>query len=189
MKVADDITNELLADKATISDFAEICELFKLAAEYYKNKGIKQWEKGYDLVKIHQNISKGEIFVIRNESRFLLGTFAISHELPNYYPEYLRRNNNIWLLQSLCTNLQKPSLIVRKVLPLIIKIATKNEIEKIYLDCVMDNPILECYYQRYGFRRIAITEHPRYEQNMVIMVYDVSIFSHFQHSLNQQLIH
>jgi len=177
-KAADDITTEGFAVKATIADFTEICDLFKFAAQYYKNKGVKQWEQGYDLVRIHQNISKGDVFVIRNENRLLLCTFASSHQLPDYYPEHLKKESNIWFCQSLCTNLQTTSFIARKVIAKIFQTATINQIKKIYLDCVMDNPILESYYQRYGFRRIAIAEHPRYKQNMVIMVYDLQTSTH-----------
>ncbi len=171
--IAVGITTEGFAVKARISDFTEICDLFKFAVKYYKNKGVRQWQNGYDLVKIHQNIIKGEMFIIRNESRVLLCTFAVSNQLPDYYPEHLKTHSNIWLIKSLCTNLQETNFIGKKVIAQIIKTATNNRIEKIYLDCVVDNPILESYYQRYGFRRIAIAEHPRYKQNMVIMVSNI----------------
>lgn len=172
---AAEITTEGFAVKARISDFTEICDLFKFAVKYYKNKGVRQWQNGYDLVKIHQNIIKGEMFVIRNESRVLLCTFAVSNQLPDYYPEHLKANSNIWLIKSLCTNRQGTNLIGRKVLAKIIKIATHNRIEKIYLDCVVDNKILESYYKRYGFKRTAIAEHPRSKQKMVILVSNIEI--------------
>lgn len=76
-------------------------------------------------------------------------------------------------LPSPITNLQKTNFIGRKVILKVIKTAANNCIQKIYLDCVMDNPTLELYYKRYGFRRIAIAEHPRYIQNMVIMVFNI----------------
>ncbi|MEM6404448.1 MAG: hypothetical protein AAF757_30190 [Cyanobacteria bacterium P01_D01_bin.116] len=160
---------EKFAVRAIISDYIEICELFKFATEYYKNKGIKQWDKGYDLVKIYQSIILHEMFVIRNDRGILLCTFAISNQLPNYYPKHLQVDSNTWVVKSLCTNLKHKSFIGRKIVGNIIKTADNNCIQKIYLDYVMDNPILEVFYKRYGFRRITIAEHPRYAQNMVIM--------------------
>ncbi|MEH1943842.1 MAG: hypothetical protein V7L01_26980 [Nostoc sp.] len=49
--IATEIITEKFAVQASISDLTEIYDLFKFAAEYYKNKGVKQWENGYDLVK------------------------------------------------------------------------------------------------------------------------------------------
>ncbi|MEH1860647.1 MAG: hypothetical protein V7L21_22210 [Nostoc sp.] len=158
------------AVQATVSDFSEICELFKVAVEYYRNKGIKQWEKGYDLGKIYQNIIKGETFVTRNESGVLLCTFAISKLLPDYYPEYLKSDSNILSIKSLCTDVKIRIFIGREVFSRIIQTAINNHISKIYLDFVVDNPTLEYYYKRYGFKSIAIVKHPTYHQNMAIMV-------------------
>ncbi|WP_414526955.1 hypothetical protein [Nodularia chucula] len=164
---------EDLAVTATFSDFAEICQLFQSAADYYRSRGIKQWNKGYDLEKIYHNISKGEAFIVRNESGVLLCTFAISKKLPNYYPEHLTIESNIWIVKSLCKNLQEKNSIAEKIIIKIIKNAVDNYINKIYLDCVMDNQILERYYQKYGFKRIAIVEHPKYEQNMAVMALNI----------------
>ena len=88
-----DLSNlfEWFAVRAIISDFVEICDLFKFAAEYYKNKEIKQWQKGYDLVIIYRNIINKEMFIVRNDSGFLLCTFAISNQLPSYYPEDVKK--------------------------------------------------------------------------------------------------
>lgn len=158
------------ACQAIFSDFYDICQLFEFATAYYKNKGIKQWEKGYDLEKIYHNILKGEAFVIRNESGVLLCTFSVAKFLPDYYPHSLVIHENIWLIKSLCTNLRQNKLIGRKVIPQIIKTALYHQISQIYLDCVMDNPTLESYYQKYGFTRIAIVQHPIYNQNMAIMI-------------------
>ena len=159
------------AVRAIIADFVEICDLFEFAVEYYKNKEIKQWQRGYDLVTIYRNIINKEMFIVRNDSGFLLCTFAISNQLPSYYPEDVKKNSNTWVIKSLCTNLHyKNSFIGRKNIVKILKTADSNCIQKIYLDCVIDNPILELFYKRYGFRRIAIAEHPRYAQDMVLMV-------------------
>ncbi|MEH1943843.1 MAG: GNAT family N-acetyltransferase [Nostoc sp.] len=111
--------------------------------------------------------------MIRNESGALLCTFALSNQLPDYYPEHLKTYSNIWLIKSVCAKLQETRYTVRKIIRKVIEIAPENQIKKIYLDCVVDNPILESYYQRYGFKRIAIAEHPRYKQNMVIMVFNI----------------
>ncbi|MBD2358322.1 hypothetical protein H6G41_27555 [Tolypothrix sp. FACHB-123] len=157
------------AVRATFSDFSEICQIFVFAVEYYKNKGIKQWDKDYDLGKIFHHINQGETYIVRNESGILLCTFTVSKLLPDYYPASLTKDDKMWLVKSLCTNLQQTSLIGRKVIPQIIKTAIQHQITQIYLDCVMANPALESLYQRYGFKRIAIVNHPKYNQDMAIM--------------------
>ncbi|MBD2511665.1 GNAT family N-acetyltransferase [Nostoc muscorum FACHB-395] len=161
------------AVQGTVSDFFEICKLFESAADYYRTKGIKQWNQGYDLEKIYYNIIQKETFIIKSGNGVLLCTFAISEKLPDYYPEYLKTETNIWIVKSLCTKLQELTCPGKKVIKKIIQAAIDNHISKIYLDCVIDNPSLEKYYERFGFERIVIVKHPKYCQDMVVMVLGV----------------
>lgn len=164
---------EGFANQATIYDFIEISNLFRLATEYYRNKGIEQWQNGYDLMRIYQSIINQETFIIRNNVGILLCTFAVSNYLPDYYPEYLKQQTNILHVKSFCKNMQIKNFVGRKIIVKVIESATNSCVQKIYLDCVMDNPTLELCYKRYGFKRVAIAEHPKYAQNMVIMVHNI----------------
>ncbi|MDZ8140884.1 MAG: GNAT family N-acetyltransferase [Nostoc sp. DedQUE04] len=75
--------------------------------------------------------------------------------------------------KSLCTKLQELTCLGKKVIKKIIQAAIDNHISKIYLDCVIDNLSLEKYYKRFGFERIVIVKHPKYYQDMVVMVLGV----------------
>ena len=153
----------------------QVEELFKDTVNNLHQREISQWSKGYPNNKLMENIIKGESFIKTNSKGEILFHFAVSNNLPQYYPE-LGLTSKYIVIKSVSRNfkLEESKGEGKMFFQKIIQNSLRAGVETIILDCEKENSGLNKYYLSLGFQQInkAVSSDGR---DMNILKLDLSL--------------
>ncbi len=142
--------------KATIGDCNEIYGILLNCSDWLSQKGINQWKTPYPKDIFKKDIEKGAVYAFRKKNGEYLGTVSLLSKKPHYYPKDLFSDpTSAWYVCRLA--LQRSAMgqgLGAKMLKLVEAEALSKGINTLRLDVVQENPFLEQYYARAGYKKV-----------------------------------
>jgi len=150
----EDEMNDLIFQKAELSDTKDILALLKRIAIWLKGKGVDQWLQFLDETKgmaiVERRFREGEVYKIVSSGN-LLGVFVIQSDDPFWHSK--RKDDLASWIHTMGVD---PSLVGKGIGNKILSYIEKNAISAgkkfVRLDCYDDNKRLCIYYESNGFK-------------------------------------
>ena len=133
---------------ATEKDLKEISDILNSATLKLQRLGVNQWEYPWNIEVLRSEIDKNRIYVIENEQRLAIATFAIK-QIPAINEFQLEENSLYFYQLAVSSEFQKSGVGAE-----IMNLVKKQFNRPIYLDCYAGNDVLKNFYHRSGFNHV-----------------------------------
>ena len=139
---------------ATSSQLDQIVEIIRQTSSWLKSKGISQWSDGFPVSRLEAELSKGELFVVLDQSRKIVGTLSLSRERGEHWQD--SKDRPAIYLSRLAIRREYAGLnLGAKIISLVRRYAKQENVEVLRLSCDRTNPFLSNFYLRCGFTGVG----------------------------------
>ena len=144
-----------------LEDIERVMEIIKQAQQYFKEKGINQWQNGYPNEEVINNdIENGESYVMLDENN-IIATTVISFTKEKSYENILDgkwiTNGDYGVIHRIAVdNTHKGKGLSHKIIKYAEEVCKQNNIHSIKVDTHEDNILMQSLLKKNGFEYCGI---------------------------------
>ena len=138
---------------AKAEDLDHVVSIVRETATWLKSKGIHQWSDNYPVSKLEQEVLNGELYVVLDSEKSILGTLSLSKNKGDVWIE--DSTPAIYLHRLAIFRKYSGQKIGSKILDWAVEYCKGQNHERLRLNCDKTNPFLSEFYKKYGFNCIG----------------------------------
>jgi predicted GNAT family N-acyltransferase len=131
----------------------QIVRIIRETATWLKTKGINQWSENYPISRLEKEILNGELFVVLDKSKDVIGTLSLSKNKGDLWIE--DNASAIYLNRLAIFRKYAGQELGSKIIHWAVDHCKQLNIKFLRLSCDKTNPFLSDFYKDYGFKLIG----------------------------------
>jgi GNAT superfamily N-acetyltransferase len=139
---------------ATLSQLEQVVAIIHQNSKWLKSKGINQWSESFPVARLEAELSKGELFVVLDQSRKIIGTLSLSKVRPEHWPDSKDRPAIYLSRLAILREYAGLNLGVR-IIGRAREYSRQQNVDLLRLKCDKTNPFLSKFYLRCGFKCVG----------------------------------
>jgi GNAT superfamily N-acetyltransferase len=149
----------------------EIVSIIRQTSKWLKAKGINQWNENFPITRLEAEVSNGELFVVLDKSKKVIGTLSLSNSEGELWPNdglsaiYLNR-------LAISREYAGLNLGVR-IIDWVKEYSKRKGLNRLRLNCDKTNPFLPHFYHGCGFHCIGESFYPPW--NMTFTLFETNV--------------
>ncbi|GAA1271406.1 hypothetical protein Psi02_51700 [Planotetraspora silvatica] len=158
-----DLPVELTLRRATPGDLPTVLTLLAEAAKWLNAAGVHQWpDGGFPAARIEPLIEQGTMYLLDDGSDPVpAATMALDgHADPEFWTRHDRPGDALYVHKLAVSRAYSGQGLGEMLLDWAAGRAAEEGRRWLRLDCAKDNPRLQAYYRRFGFRHVRTVDLP-----------------------------